>query len=309
MAGRILVIRGGAIGDFILTLPAIRLLRENFPEAHIEILGYQHIISLAEGRYYAAATRSIEYGAMAGFFIPNAELAPDLVEYFASFHQIVTYLFDPDLHFESNLRRAGVKSILRAFARIDDSDHAARQLALPLQRLALYIEDAAAAVHLTAEDHAFAARFLADCDKRPLIALHPGSGSPRKNWPVDRWVELGCALLQRRTQLLIVGGEADEERIDVLREAWRDSPVLVARHLPLPHLAAILARSRLFIGHDSGISHLAAAVGAKCVLLFGPTDPAVWAPANPGVHVLEAPDEDLAKLSVEAVVEEVSRRI
>ena len=309
MAGRILVIRGGAIGDFILTLPAIRLLRENFPDAHIEILGYQHIISLAEGRYYAAATRSIEYGAMAGFFIPNAELAPDLVEYFASFHQIVTYLFDPDLHFESNLRRAGVKNILRAFARIDDSDHAARQLALPLQRLALYIEDAAAAVHLIAEDHAFATRFLAECDERPLIALHPGSGSPRKNWPVDRWVELGRALLQRGTQLLIVGGEADEERIDVLREAWRDSPVLVARHLPLPHLAAILARSRLFIGHDSGISHLAAAVGAKCVLLFGPTDPAVWAPANPGVNVLEAPDEDLAKLSVEAVVEEVSRRI
>ena len=309
MAGRILVIRGGAIGDFILTLPAIRLLRENFPDAHIEILGYQHIIALAEGRYYAAATRSIEYGAMAGFFIPNAELAPDLVEYFASFHQIVTYLFDPDLHFESNLRRAGVKNILRAFARIDDSDHAARQLALPLQRLALYIEDAAAAVHLIAEDHAFATRFLAECDERPLIALHPGSGSPRKNWPVGRWVEMGRALLAHGVQLLIVGGEADEERIDVLREAWRDSPVLVARHLPLPHLAAILARSRLFIGHDSGISHLAAAVGAKCVLLFGPTDPAVWAPANPGVHVLEAPDEDLAKLSVEAVVEEVSRRI
>ena len=53
MAGRILVIRGGAIGDFILTLPAIRLLRENFPDAHIEILGYEHIIALADGRYYA----------------------------------------------------------------------------------------------------------------------------------------------------------------------------------------------------------------------------------------------------------------
>ncbi len=309
MAGRILVIRGGAIGDFILTLPAIRLLRENFPDAHIEILGYQHIISLAEGRYYAAATRSIEYSAMAGFFIPNSELAPDLVEYFASFHQIISYLFDPDLHFESNLRRAGAKNILRAFSKINDSDHAARQLALPLQRLALYIEDAAAAVHLTKEDHAFAARFLAECDERPLIALHPGSGSPRKNWPIDRWVELGRELLRRGAQLLIVGGEADEERVAVLREAWRDSPVLIARHFSLPHLAAILARSRLFIGHDSGISHLAGAVDAKCVLLFGPTDPAVWAPANPGVHVLEAPDEDLAKLTVEVVVEEISRRI
>ena len=309
MAGRILVIRGGAIGDFILTLPAIRLLRENFPDAHLEILGYQHIISLAKGRYYAAATRSIEYGPMAGFFVPHSELAPDLVEYFASFQQVISYLFDPEGFFEANLRRAGVKNILRAYGKIDDSDHAARQLARPLQSLALYIEDAAAAIHLSKEDHAAAARFLAECDERPLIALHPGSGSARKNWPVEKWAEMGRALLRRGVQLLIVGGEADEERIAVLREAWRDAPVLVARHFPLPHLAAILARSRFFIGHDSGISHLAAAVGAQCLLLFGPTDPAVWAPANANVRVLEAPDGDLAKLGVDEVVAEVSRRI
>ncbi|MEO7318849.1 MAG: glycosyltransferase family 9 protein [Chthoniobacteraceae bacterium] len=309
MAGRILVIRGGAFGDFILTLPAIRLLRENFPDAHIEILGYQHIISLADGRYYAAATRSIEYGAMAGFFIPHSELAPDLVEYFASFHQIISYLFDPEGFFESNLRRAGAKNILSAFGRIDDSDHAARQLARPLQSLALFIEDAAATVHLTEEDHAFSARFLAECDERPLIALHPGSGSPRKNWPIEKWTELGQALDRLGVQSLIVGGEADEDRVAALCEAWCDRPVLVARHLPLPRLAAILARSRLFLGHDSGISHLAAAAGARCVLLFGPTDPSVWAPLNPGVHVLQAPDGDLAKLAVEVVAGEVSRRI
>ena len=309
MAPRILVIRGGAIGDFILTLPAIKLLRENFPDAHLEILGYRHIVSLAEGRYYAAATRSIEYGAMAGFFIPHSELAPDLVEYFASFHQIVSYLFDPEGYFEANLRRAGAKNILRAFAKIDDSDHAARQLARPLQSLALYIEDAAATVHLSNEDHAFAARFLAECDDRPLIALHPGSGSPRKNWPIENWTELGRVLLGRAPQFLLIGGEADEERVAALCAAWQDAPVLVARHLPLPQLAAVLARCHLFIGHDSGISHLAAAVGAPCLLLFGPTDPAVWAPANPQVRVFPAPDGDLAALSVEAVAAEVRRML
>jgi heptosyltransferase-2 len=57
----------------------------------------------------------------------------------------------------------------------------------------------------------------------------------------------------------------------------------LACNLPLPELAAALARSRLFLGHDSGVSHLAAAVGAPCVLLFGPSDPAMWAP--PGDHV------------------------
>src|SRR5947209_10057729 len=93
---RILVIRGGALRDFILTLPAIRLLRENFPAARLEILGYKHIIALAEERFYADATRSIEYGAVSGFFSRNAPLDPELAEYFAGFQQIVSYLYDPD---------------------------------------------------------------------------------------------------------------------------------------------------------------------------------------------------------------------
>ncbi len=54
---RILVIRGGAIGDFILTLPALRALRHAYPQAHIEILGYKHIAALAENRFYAEAIR------------------------------------------------------------------------------------------------------------------------------------------------------------------------------------------------------------------------------------------------------------
>jgi len=61
---RILVIRGGAIGDFILTLPTLKALREAYPEAHLEILGYKHIGMLAENRFYAQGIRSIEYGAL-----------------------------------------------------------------------------------------------------------------------------------------------------------------------------------------------------------------------------------------------------
>lgn len=304
---RILVIRGGAIGDFILTLPAIRLLRENFPAAHLEILGYRHIIALAEGRAWADATRSIEYGPMAGFFVPRSDLAPDLAAYFASFQQVVSYLFDPDGFFEANLRRAGVKNFLPAYAKPDDSEHAARQLARPLQSLALYLEDHAATVHPSAEDRAFADAFLGT-QEAPLIALHPGSGSPRKNWPLENWRALGAALLAQNPppRLLIIGGEADHAQLDALAAAWRGQPVLLARDLPLPHLAALLARCRLFLGHDTGISHLAAAAGAPCLLLFGPTDPAIWAPANPHVTVLTAPHGDLAALSLSAVLARVS---
>ena len=301
MKPRLLVIRGGAIGDFILTLPAIRLLREAFPEAHLEVLGYRHIIALAEGRFYADAIRSIEYSAMAGFFVPRSELAPDLLEYFGSFHQVVSYLFDPDRFFETNVRRAGVKNFLPAYAKIDDSAHAAQQLARPLQSLALYLDDHAAAVHPSAEDRARAADFLGKVDGRP-IAIHPGSGSSKKNWPVERWRELGSRLLADGAELILIGGEADGAQLAALGEAWRGLPIHEARDLPLPILAAVLERCALFVGHDSGISHLAAAVGTRCVLLFGATDPAIWAPANAGVTVLEAPGGALRGLEVATVV-------
>ncbi|HEY3898180.1 MAG TPA: glycosyltransferase family 9 protein [Chthoniobacter sp.] len=310
MKPRILVIRGGAIGDFVLTLPAIRLLRENFPDVHLEILGYEHIVEIARGRFYADATRSIEYGPMAGFFIPNSDLSPELVEYFAGFQQVISYLFDPDAFFENNLRRAGVKNYLAAYSRIDDSLHAAQQLARPLEKLALFLEDTAARLHPSEDDRQRAVEFLG-ASGSPVIAIHPGSGSPRKNWPAGHWVSLAKWLIASAPhhRLLLVGGEADDVPLSAVRAALPRDQVLLAHHLPLPHLVAILERCRLFIGHDSGISHLAAATGAPCVLLFGPTDPAVWAPANPAVKVVTAPDGDLGFLETTVVQEAVQKAL
>lgn len=307
---RILIIRGGAIGDFILTLPAIKLVREAFPQAHLEILGYQHIVALAEDRFYADAARSIEYGPLAGFFIPNGTLAPELVSYFASFQQIISYLFDPDGIFENNLRRAGVKNILKAYAKIDDSEHAARQLARPLQSLALYLEEEGARVYPAEEDRAAAREVLSRTNGRPLLAIHPGSGSAKKNWPVERWMELSRKLVSSdvRPMILLVGGEADREQLAKMTGALQENAI-PAQDLPLPTLAAVFEQCRLFLGHDSGVSHLAAAVGLPSVLLFGPTDSAVWAPANSHVEVLEAPEGDLANIEVETVWERVAERL
>lgn len=299
MKPRILVIRGGAIGDFILTLPALRLLREAFPAAHLEIIGYRHIAALAEQRTYADAVRSIEYGPLAGFFARGGTLDAELCEYFAGFQQVISYLFDPDGIFEANLRRAGVKSFLPAHVRIDDSAHAAHQLARPLQSLALYLDDPGPAVFPSDADRAFADEFFHG-ENAPVLALHPGSGSTSKNWPRDRWRELIARLLPRPTRLLLVGGEAEHATLEHLDAAFPGS-LRVARDLPLPQLAAVLARCAGFIGHDSGISHLAAAVGTPCVLLFGPTDPQIWAPANAGVRVFVAPDGDLARVTAEEV--------
>src|SRR5438094_3339411 len=115
---RILVIRGGAIGDFILTLPTLKALRDACPHAYIEILGYRHIAALAENRFYAQAVRSIEYGPLSSFFAKNSELPAELANYFASFDLIISYLFDPDRIFENNLRRCRVENLLRGPAKI-----------------------------------------------------------------------------------------------------------------------------------------------------------------------------------------------
>jgi heptosyltransferase-3 len=293
---RILVIRGGAIGDFVLTLPAIKLLRDRYPKAHLEILGYKHIAALAEKRFYADVIRSIESASLAKFSAENSELPSELADYFGGFDLILSYLYDPDRIFEANVTKSGSATFITGPAKLNNGEHAAFQLARPLAALGLFLTDPSA--HL----------FPTDADRNAIrssqenIAFHPGSGSETKNWPIENWIELGNALLARDHSLIIVGGEADTVRMRQLKRAWDGKPVRFAEDLPLPHLAALL-EGRAFIGHDSGISHIAAAVGVRCLLLFGPTDPAIWAPANAKVTALRAPEGKMELLDVEAAIE------
>ena len=300
---RVLVIRGGAIGDFIVTLPALKALREACPHAHIQILGYKHIAVLAENRFYAQAVRSIEYGSLSGFFAKNSELPAELADYFASFDLIISYLYDPDGVFESNLRRCGVKNLLWGPAKIvETSDHAARQLARPIEELGIKVVDLTEKIFLSEEDRQFGREFL-QTPSQPIIAIHPGSGSKEKNWPLQNWIELFSREHwqgEKRSSVIVISGEADKAQTAHLEHTWKDQDVRFAKDLPLPHLAAVLEHS-IYVGHDSGISHLAAAAGANCILLFGPTDPNVWAPRNENVQVLRASSGRLNELGIAPV--------
>jgi len=317
----ILVIRGGAIGDFILTLPALKALRDAYPNARIEILGYKHIAELAENRFYAQRVRSIESAALARFFAKAPELPPGLAKYFAGFDLIISYLYDPDSIFETNLRRSGAKKVIRGPAKIDPPKSASRtdssggedgfavannrspathQLAQPITELGLTISDFAPKVFPSDEDRHQAKTFLAGLTT-PIVAVHPGSGSDRKNWPLPNWIALGNDFLANsKGSLVIVSGEADQLQVRQLESIWLNSRVRFAKNLPLTELAALLGNT-IFVGHDSGISHLAAAGGADCILLFGPTDPAIWAPLNENAQVIRAADGDLRRLDVDPV--------
>jgi heptosyltransferase-2 len=138
---------------------------------------------------------------------------------------------------------------------------------------------------------------------KPVVAFHPGSGSERKNWPLENWIHIGNHLLDSadfRGSLVVVSGEADEGRVRQLRAIWKNERVRFAANFPLPELAALF-QDAIFLGHDSGISHLSAAVGANCILLFGPTDPDVWAPKGKNVLVIRAPTGDMPSLQLETV--------
>ena len=299
---RILVIRGGAIGDFILTLPTIGALRQRWPSARLEILGYPRIAALVDGRHYADAIRSIDAAAMARFFVPESDLDPSLASYLASFDLVLSYLYDPDDIFSTNLRRAGVRRLLCASSK-PDREHAAAHFARPLAELGLRVESYPR-LFPSAADHAFADSFfsqLAISNSQPnarLIAVHPGSGGEHKVWPANRWAAVIHWLRQQAcTGILLVGGEADADA----RRALAPFDLPVAWNLPLPQLAAVLERCTQFAGHDSGITHLASAVGIPTLALFGPTSPDIWAPLGPRVRVVSASGA-MDTLSVEAVI-------
>ena len=252
-------IRGGAIGDFVLTLPALKAIREAFPQAHFEILGYRHIVALADHRFYADATRSLEDGKLARFFAADAELPSELCDYFASFDLIVSYLFDPDSIFERNVKRCSKARFLPCFTKIDGAENAAIQLAHPLEELGLTATDFAPRLYPSKADRVSAASIW---PTDGAIAIHPGSGSQSKNWPIEHWLGLIKQLSAKRsgTPLLIIGGEDDVAPLTTLRAAVSEQARFLT-NLPLVELAAVLERCSCFIGHDSGISHIAAAVG------------------------------------------------
>src|SRR5882757_577921 len=98
-----LVIRGGAIGDFILTLPVLAALRQQFPRTHLEVLGYPRIAQLALAGGLVKNVHSIESRALAEFFARNGELAEEFSDYFSDFDIIISYLYDPDEIFQTNV--------------------------------------------------------------------------------------------------------------------------------------------------------------------------------------------------------------
>jgi heptosyltransferase-2 len=313
--GKILIIRGGAIGDFILTLPVLSALRERFPDVRRELLGYGRVASLALAGGLVDHAQPIDARPMASFFARNGPLPKELADYFGSFALIVSYLFDPDHIFQDNVARCSKAQFLVGPYRPDETGdiHATNAFLRPLERLAIFDADPTPRLDLPVSPASGSTLRLhgipASLDGRPApastgawLGVHPGSGSERKNWPTERW----AALLQRLARdtdlrFLLTGGEAEGDRLQYLAGLLPAGRFRVAQSLPLTDVAALFGQCSTYIGHDSGISHLAAALGLHGLILWGETRQQVWRPRSDRIRLLIGPT-GLADLTVGEVL-------
>jgi heptosyltransferase-3 len=280
---KILILRGGALGDFLVTLPALRLLRTRWPQARLELAGNATAAALgmADGLLDAAYS---QHEARWSELHRREPLSSQLAAWLGEFDLIINYWPDPAGELAGHFPLHPSQVFLTANASPQQAPAAAHYCE-PLRALGLETTD---------YFHRLRA-FSPTGRSSHRIALHPGSGSARKNWPIERWAEICRQLSQQPgTELLIVSGEAESRDILAGHGA-------AAHALPLVELAGRLANCSLFLGHDSGVSHLAAAVGVPSVLLFGPTDARIWAPPAPHVTVLQRGDE-LSAISVANVM-------
>lgn len=285
---RILVIRGGAIGDVILTLPAIGALRQAFPNARIDLMGDAGRLCLARHPAYADGVADAGQRELYRLFVHKPRLPRQLAAYLSALDLILSYLPPPDATFTENLKRYCSGEVIAWPPHPHGGRHATDHLLQPALRFARQTPPTEPCVYPGAAARQAADRFwhAAGLPEHGVLAVHPGSGGRHKLWPLEGWRRLMAWADGRGVPGVLIAGPAEEERgisalLTALGASWK-----VLRNVSLPELAAILARCAVFVGHDSGVTHLAAAVGVRTLALFGPTDPLVWGPRSQRAAVL-----------------------
>lgn len=298
---RFLILRGGAIGDFLVTLPVLQALRERWPGAWIELLAYPHVADLAVVAGLADHVTSFHSAGAARLYAPRPAFTEEQRAFFRSFDVVLSYLHDPDDLVRNNLESAGARHIVRGSPHVE-TEHASDHLLRPLESLAIYAAGSAARLPLDETRRAAGRERLAPYGTPArIVVLHPGSGSPAKNWPPARFASLAAALRDTGRAPVFLFGEADADARDALADIAPAFPRLV--DLTLLRCAEILSAASAYVGNDSGITHLAAAVGCPTLALFGPSNADLWSPRGPHAHTLRAPDGDLAHLPVPPVLD------
>jgi len=276
---RLLVLFPGALGDFICFLPALRILSDG---ACVDLLARSEFADIAPP---AVRVHSLERYEIRRLFAPGAGADDRARSFFAGYAAVYSWM---GAQVDEFARQLGLLS--GNAARIFPFRPRARQV----HQRDYYLSCLGARdgnrsfpdIALRPQACAWRDRFwrLQALTGKAVLTLAPGSGGKEKNWPVEQY--RAVAEWWRRATggaAVVLIGPVEEERGGF--EVFSDC-CINARGLSLGQAAALLARSDVYLGNDSGITHLAAAVGARTVALFGPSDASQWAPLGRAVTVL-----------------------
>ena len=300
---RVLIIRSGAVGDLILTLPVLSALKKHYEGLSIDMMGDPVRLALLKHCGCVDNVLSIDDRVFTPLFAPGGAPSGPALHSLQSYEAILSYLPDADGVFEDNLRKFAGGPVLTGLSRPPEGRriHMTHVLMDALEPLGVdAIADppeidpplgAAAGedVSRAGEDvsKTAAAEDVSNlASDRTPIAIHPGSGGPEKCWPAEQFVALIECLVERGCMPIVTFGPADDAARRRILPHISDRDVLIVENRPLVDMAVLYSRCRAMIGNDSGMTHLAAATGTPVIGLFGPTDPAVWGPRGNAVRML-----------------------
>jgi ADP-heptose:LPS heptosyltransferase len=304
-AGRrsVLVLRSGALGDFVLTVPVLRHLGRAFGGATVTYGGRPEFGALARASGLADRIFGQDDPAFVALFQTGPD-GPQLARRIGTPQLVVSYLGSREV--TDNVLRAGAYEVVSAPARPREGAgvHAADHLLAGLRHLVEVDLPAVPALQLGEDARRHAREVLGERGITPgrFVICHLGSGAARKNWPAPRFARV-AQIVAGRARLGVVAtfGPAEEDQADELRAAFARTDAVWLERPRLALLAAVLAECAAYVGNDSGVTHLAAACGAPTVAVFGPSDPSTWSPRGPTVRVLRDASADLLRVSPEAV--------
>jgi heptosyltransferase-3 len=272
--GRILALFPGALGDLLCCWPALEALRR----------GARSLTLVARDAWFdalpddAVAPISIERREIADLFAATP-LRDETRRLFAGHDRVESWTGSGVPELAARLAAAtGAGVRVHPFRALAPGEHAsayyARCVGVAVPRVALPVRPAAACWA-----DALWARIRC---RGATLAIHAGSGSTRKNW--DGMAAAARGWRARGGAVIAIIGPADH---GLARDFPHDAAVIGE---PLDRVAAVLARADRYLGNDSGITHLAALLGARGVALFGPTDPHAWGPIGGAIAVLHSPE-------------------
>ncbi len=308
---KILVWHQGALGDLLLAAPALAVVSRTFPEARFIGVGQPHLWRLLTGTLPLAAVWDSGAALWAGLYQEQGDFPPRLAERLAGVDLALVFAPNPRPDFLARLHQGGVSQALWIPSFPErGTEHVVTVQARRLEELGF--REAPTPVRLrllpgSGDDLEF------DPGDR-ILAIAPGSGQAAKNWPLPNYYELARALAwEAGLKVVWLAGPAEEALLPYIQGLAAAQEQAVWVQEPLERVALILSRTQVYLGGDSGITHLAAAAGARRVVaLCGPTDPRLWAPFGDQVTVLTPPGEagphrSLTDLPTAAVLEAVRR--